>query len=129
MRGTHARVLIAVVLGATMASTAACLPGIGSADSKAACDNMQKELAGISSKAQGMMSDPSALAQVYTDAANNIRSEGTKAGGDVEAAGNQVASDLDGLANTLRQAASGNPQMPDTQSLVSSGVQLKAACT
>ncbi|MBC6462119.1 hypothetical protein [Actinomadura sp. HBU206391] len=128
MRGTPARVLAVLALGAAVASTTACLPGIGGGDTKAACDNMKTELAGISSKAQGMISNPTALSQVYTDAANNIRAEGAKAGGDVEAAGNTVATDLEGLANTLRQAASGNPQMPDANALISSSTRLKAAC-
>lgn len=128
MRGTPARVLGVLVLGAAVASTAACIPGIGGGDTKAACNNMKSELEAIPGRAQGLTSNPTALAQVYTDAANKIRSEGTKAGGDVQSAANDVASDLDSLAGTLRDAASGNVKSPDTGSLVRSGAKLQTAC-
>jgi hypothetical protein len=39
-----------------------------------------------------------------------------------------VAKDLDSLGTTLRQAASGNLQSPDSSSLISSGRKLQTAC-
>lgn len=128
MRGTSARVFGALALGAVVASTAACIPGLSDADTKAACNNMKAELESIPSKAQGQISNPSAVAQIYADAATKIRSEGAKAGGDVQTAAQQVAGDLDSLSNTLRQAAAGNIQRPDTSSLISSGAKLQTAC-
>jgi hypothetical protein len=128
MRGTPARVVGALVLGVAVASTAACIPGIGGADKTAACQNMKTELEGISTKAQGLISKPADLAQVYTDAATKIRAEGTKAGGDVQSAGDEVAKDLDSLGTTLRQAAAGNVQTPDTSSLINAGRKLQTAC-
>lgn len=129
MRATPARVLAVLALGAAVASTAACIPGVGGADTKAACDNMKSQLEGIPGKVGSLTGNPSAAAQVYTDAASKIRAEGAKAGGDVQTAGGQVASDLESIGNTLREAASGNFKRPDTASLISSGRKLQVACS
>ncbi|REE97415.1 hypothetical protein [Thermomonospora umbrina] len=128
MRVRTTRILGVVALGGALLSSTACIPGVGGGDKTAACKKMQQEIASIGVKAQGNLSNPTALAQTYTDAANNVRSEGKKAGGDVEEAANQVASDLDGLADTLRQAGQGNPSIPDGSKLTSSGVKLQQAC-
>jgi hypothetical protein len=128
MRGTPARVLGSVAIGAVVAATAACIPGLGNADAKAACNAMKTELKGIGGKAQSKLTDPTAAAQVYADAATKIRSEGAKAGGDVQPAANQVASDLDSLAEVLRQAAAGNVESPETSALIKDGAKLQTAC-
>src|SRR4051812_11364702 len=126
MRGTPARVLGAVALGAVVAATAACGP-FGSADKTAACKAMKSELEGIASKVKSE-NNPTAAGQVYSNAATEIRSQGGKAGGDVEPAANKVATDLDAIADALHEADSDNIEIPNTSSLIRDGAKLQTAC-
>jgi hypothetical protein len=126
------RLLGVLAIGGVMLSSTACLPGVdslsGGGDKTAACEAMRQEIGSVSSRAMQHLSNPSAMAQVYSDAANTIRTEGQKAGGEVQEAADQVAADLDDLAQLLRDASAGNVRMPDTSKLTSSGARLQQAC-
>jgi hypothetical protein len=131
MRVRTTRLLGVLAIGGVMLSSTACLPGldsVGGGDKTAACSAMQQEISSVSSKAMQNLSNPAAMAQTYSDTANKIRAEGQKAGGDVQEAANQVADDLDELAQILRDASAGNLRVPDTSKLTASGAKLQQAC-
>ncbi|MBA9002389.1 MULTISPECIES: hypothetical protein [Thermomonospora] len=118
-----------LAIGGAMLTSTACLPGLtSSAEQKTACANMLRELQAIPSKVSQNLTNPTAAAQVYDDAAGTLRSEGQKAGGDVQTAAEKVANDLEDLGQTLRDAGNGNPSIPDTSKITSSGAELERAC-
>lgn len=127
MRTQTTRLLGVLAIGGAMLAATACLPG-GDSEKTAACQAMVEEIGAVPSKASQHLSNPGAAAQVYSDAAAKVRAEGRKAGSDVQEAAEQVAADLEELAQVLRDAGSGNLRMPDTSKLISSGAKLRDAC-
>jgi hypothetical protein len=125
MRVNATKVITVLALGGVLLSASGCL---GGGEKTAACKNMQTTINGIAGKASAAGTDTAAAARVYADAATSVRSEGKKAGGDVETSANKVATALDGLAASLRAAAAGTPKTPDTGSLISAGRELQDAC-
>ncbi|TNY38094.1 hypothetical protein [Thermomonospora catenispora] len=130
MRLQTTRLLGVLALGGVMLTSTACLPNMGGdSDRQAACDNIVRELNELPSRATQQLGNPSAMIQAYEETANNIRTEGRKAGGDVQEAAENVASDLESLAQTIRNASNGNLTMPDVNKITESGNKLRAACT
>lgn len=126
MRISITRAVGALVVTAGVLSTAGCL---GGSDNTAACDTMKKELQDISTRATQQISDPAGMAKTYSEAAGKIRTAADTADGDVKSAGNELANALDGLATTLRNAASGQVQVPDTAGMTTAGTKLGKACS
>lgn len=130
MRLQTTRLFGVLALGGVMLASAACISGLTSdADQKAACDNILRELNELPSRATQRLSNPGAVVQVYEETAGNIRSEGRKAGGDVRDAAEKVASDLEDLAKGIRDAGSGNLNLPNVSRITESGEALRKACT
>jgi hypothetical protein len=102
------------------ALTAGC-----SGDNKAACDTLQQEMSALTSKAMQQVGDPAAMGKTYRDAAAKFRSEGAAAGGDVKAAADAVASELERLGAGVE---AGSTEIPDTSGLIAAGAKLQSAC-
>ncbi|SEG94678.1 hypothetical protein SAMN04489712_1504 [Thermomonospora echinospora] len=132
MRVRTTRLLGVLAIGGVMLSSTACLPGLdgvtGGGEKTAACNAMTQEISSVSTRATQNLSNPTAMAQIYSDAATKVRAEGQKAGGDVQEAAGQVADDLEELAQLLRDLDSGNIRVPDTSKLTTSGARLQQAC-
>ena len=107
-------------LAATLATS-----GCGG-DSKAACDKIQAEIQNVSTAGMKQISDPQAVEKTYQDGAAKIRAEGKTAGGDVEAAANDVAAALEDLG---KQVGARSTKAPDQAPLTNAGIKLKAACS
>jgi outer membrane murein-binding lipoprotein Lpp len=104
---------------------AALTSGCAGGDSKAACDTLQQEIPALNAKAMQQINDPDAMSQSYKDSAAKFRSEGAAAGGDVKAAAEAVATELDGLGKGVEARTT---QMPNMSGLISAGTKLKDAC-
>jgi hypothetical protein len=128
----------ALVIGTALLSSTACgaitdLAGAGQKDE--ACKNIRTELSSVQGKiASPDMTNPSASAsanaQLYRDTASKIRSEGKRAGGDVETSADKVATGLEGLATTLSDLSSGNTTSPGagTGTFIQDAAELGRAC-
>jgi len=129
MRMSATQLAGALVIGGALLSSTAC--GIlGGADKTAACKNIQSELQSVQSKISSPdLTNPGASnaanAQVFRDTASKIRSEGKKAGGDVETSADKVATDLEGLAETM---ANPTTRTPNTSGFVQNAADLGRAC-
>jgi hypothetical protein len=100
-----------LAIGGAVLSSTACgaLDAVAGGEKKTACKNIETELKSIASSGTSVTgSGAAANAQKWSDAAAKIRSEGQKAGGDVESAATRFAGDLDNTAKTLRSLSSGN---------------------
>jgi hypothetical protein len=137
MRMSVTRLVGAVVIGGALLTSTGCgaLSAVtGGADKDAACKNIRNELSSVQSKISSPnMSNPGASnnanAQLYRDTASKIRSEGQKAGGDVETAAGKVATDLEGLATMMSNLGSGNPPSSNTgSSFIKNAAELGKAC-
>jgi ABC-type transport system substrate-binding protein len=138
MRMSATKVVGALAIGGTLLASTACGPFstlAGGADKDEACKNIRTELSSV----QGKMASPdttnpgasnAANAQLFRDTASKIRSEGQKAGGDVETSAGKVATDLEGLATTLSNLSSGNTSSPGagTSSFIQDAAELGRAC-
>lgn len=108
-----------------LALVTAATTGCG-ADTAQACSTIKSDITDISSKAMSQIDDPAGLAATYRGAAEKIKSEGAKAGGDVEDAANDAADALNGLADAVTGHSTAQP---DLSPLVNAGKELQSACT
>jgi hypothetical protein len=114
---------------AALGTVLACsIPGLGG-DDKAACDAVKEELQTITTQAANQVTNPSAVVKTYKDGATRIRTEGAKAGGDVADASDEVATELEKLADAVSNISGGTPTVPDSSGLNSAGAKLQAACS
>jgi hypothetical protein len=115
---------------AALGTVLACsVPGLGGDDNKAACDAVKEELQTITTQAANQVTNPSAAVKTYKDGAARIRNEGGKAGGDVADASDEVATELEKLADAVSSISGGTPTVPDSSGLNSAGAKLQAACS
>ncbi|MFB4316557.1 hypothetical protein [Actinomadura sp. 21ATH] len=137
MRMSAIRLAGVVVIGGALLTSTGCgaLSSVaGGGDKDAACKNIRTELSSVQSKISSPdMSNPGASAaanaQLYRDTASKIRSEGQKAGGDVETAAGKVATDLEGLATMMSNLGSGKtPSSSGTSSFIQNAAELGKAC-
>ncbi|GAA3986634.1 hypothetical protein GCM10023085_80960 [Actinomadura viridis] len=137
MRMSPAKLVGVLAIGGALLTSTACGPlgSLAGGDKDAACKNIRSELSSVQSKiATPNMSNPGASgaanAQVYRETASKIRSEGQKAGGDVETAAGKVATDLEGLATMMSNLGSGNTTSPgsSTSSFIRNAAELGRAC-
>lgn len=112
------KVVVAAVMFATMAT------GCSGGDT-AACEAITTELKGIASKGMGQIDDRAGLAKTYTDGAAKVREEGKKAGGDVEAAANELAASMDDFGRILGSDAG---EIPDAGAFSKASVKIAEAC-
>ncbi|WP_433331236.1 hypothetical protein [Spirillospora sp. CA-294931] len=141
MRMSATQLVGALAIGGAVLTSAACGPVdavTGGGDKKAACDNIKSAAEKLSSSAQTTpdINNPGAglsnTAQKLSDFASTVRSEGAKAGGDVESSATKFAGDIDTAANALRSASS-NPagaagSMGKINDMKASGEALSKAC-
>ncbi|MFC4912610.1 hypothetical protein [Actinomadura gamaensis] len=138
MRMSATRLIGTFALGGALLASAACGPldKVAGGDKKAACDNIQTELSSIKSKIStpdinNVRSSAAANAQLYRDTASKIRSEGAKAGGDVQSSSDKVAGDLESLATMLGNIGSGSTSTPDmsgSRNFIQDAADLGRAC-
>ncbi|XVQ11058.1 hypothetical protein ACQP1W_00305 [Spirillospora sp. CA-255316] len=133
MRMSATKLVGVLAIGGALLTTTACgaLSTVtGGGDKDAACKAIRTELSSVQSKiASPDMSNPGAStaanARVFRDTAAKIRTEGGKAGGDVETAAGKVATDLEGLATAMSNTTS-----PSTASgsFIRDAAELGRAC-
>ncbi|RFU41438.1 hypothetical protein DZF91_11720 [Actinomadura logoneensis] len=138
MRMSASHLIGTVVLGGALIASAACGPldSVTGGNKKAACDNIQSELASIKTKitspdASNLRASSAANARLYRDAAGKIRSEGAKAGGDVQSSSDKVASDLESLATVLGNigaGGTGTSNMSGSRNFIQDAAALGRAC-
>ncbi|MFI0354483.1 hypothetical protein [Actinomadura sp. 9N407] len=137
MRMSATQLVGALALGGALLFSTGCGPLASVVDGGAkdeACKNIRTELSSVQGKiAKPDMSNPGAgqeaNVKLYRDTASKIRSEGQKAGGDVETAADKVAKDLEGLAEMMANLGSGNPPSTNSgSSLIQSASELGKAC-
>jgi hypothetical protein len=113
MRMSATKLVGVLAIGGALLTSTACgalSAATGGGDKDAACKAIRTELSSVQSKITSPdLSNPGASsaanAQVFRDTANKIRTEGQKAGGDVETAAGKVATDLEGLAGSSSPGA------------------------
>ena len=109
------------------------LSGCGAAaDDTRVCDEVRRVLTDVSKTGLDQISDPAAVQRTYRDGAATIRQEAQGAGGDVKAAADDVAGELEQLGDGLGALAgspSAIPQLPDLDGLTTAGRHLQQACT
>ncbi|QFG22836.1 hypothetical protein [Actinomadura sp. WMMB 499] len=123
-----------LAVGGALFTSTACGPladvaGGGAKDE--ACKNIETELRGIASSSPSLTgSGTEQTANEWIDAASTIRTEGQNAGGDVESAATAFASDLETVANSLKEMSSGNLSggMPNVSQMQQHGTELGEAC-
>ncbi|MEV5576650.1 hypothetical protein AB0L06_42050 [Spirillospora sp. NPDC052269] len=138
MRMSATRLIGTVALGGALLASAACGPldSVTGGNKKTACNNIKSELSSIKSKisqpdAGNLRSSSAANAQLYRDTASKIRSEGAKAGGDVQSSSDKVAGDLESLATVLGRigsGSSGTPDMSGSRNFIQDAADLGRAC-
>ncbi|MQY05085.1 hypothetical protein [Actinomadura macrotermitis] len=138
MRMSAAKIVGALAIGGAVLGSTACGPldAVAGGDKKTACNNIKTELTalGDSGSATGLGgagANAAAKADKFAAAASKIRSEGQKAGGDVETSATALAGDLDKTADTLRSLSSGRPSAGGMNSLTQMaqhGQELGKAC-
>ncbi|GAA1565372.1 hypothetical protein GCM10009678_55530 [Actinomadura kijaniata] len=135
-----------LAIGGVMLTSTACGPlsaVTGGGDKASACNNIKTELETLSQNAKMPkpdLSNPSAglsqlkqqtaqMAQQYQNTASRIRSEGDRAGGDVQSAAGKLAGDLDSMANMLRNSTSGGATgMNSFSQITQNAADLGKAC-
>ncbi|GAA2443634.1 hypothetical protein GCM10010191_70270 [Actinomadura vinacea] len=123
-----------LAIGGALLTSTACGPLsaiTGGGDKDAACKNIRTELSSVQSKiASPDVSNPGASsaanAQTFRDTASKIRSEGQKAGGDVETAAGKVATGLESLAGSMSNPGSGSTT--GTSTFIKDAADLGRAC-
>ncbi|MBO2449283.1 hypothetical protein J4573_19420 [Actinomadura barringtoniae] len=140
MRMSATKLVGVIAVGGALLASSACGPldsVTGGGDKKAACDNIKSAAEKLSSTS--VAPDPNnpqasvaASTQKLTDFASTVRSEGQKAGGDVESSASKFASDIDAAAASLRQMASnplgGTSGLSSINNMKTSGEALSKAC-
>ncbi|WP_030176980.1 hypothetical protein [Spirillospora albida] len=129
------KIVFGVLAGGVLLGASACgsLDSVTGGGAKAsACKNIESELKSFSSGGAAVTPGGGAAsnAQKFADAASAIRSEGQKAGGDVETAATKFAQDLDDTAATLKRLSSGDMSggTPDFTKMQQHGNELGKAC-
>lgn len=115
-----------VVLSTAVLAVVTATAGCGGGDSKAACDAITAELTNVTSAGMRQISDPQGLAKTYNDGAAKVRSEGAKAGGDVQGAADSLATAMEELGRTV---GAGSGQIPDGAALTNASIKVKQACS
>ena len=109
------------------------LSGCGAAaDDTRVCDDVRRVLTDVSKTGLEQISDPVAVQRTYRDGAATIRQGAQGAGGDVKAAAEDVAGELEQLGDgigALAGSPSVTPQPPDIDDLITAGRRLQQACT
>jgi hypothetical protein len=111
MRMSATKIVGVFAIGGAVLSSTACgvLDAVAGGEKKTACENIETELRSIASSGTSVTgAGTAANAQKWSNAAAKIRTEGQKAGGDVESAATRFAGDLENTANTLRSLSSGD---------------------
>lgn len=128
MRTSGVRIIVVSVVTAALALSATACGG--SEQKKSACDKLQQTIGNVSKTGMTQINNPNALAETYSNGAQQMREQGKDSGDDdVEKAANEAASAMDSLGQQMKALGSGGtPQMPDTAPLTTAGVHLKAAC-
>lgn len=91
------------------------------------CQKIKDEVARV----QGDLNQPASstqLAQSLTNSAATVRGEGKRVGGDVEAAAEGVAKNLDAVAGYFQDRAAGRYSQPDLSGLNTSADRFRDAC-
>ena len=99
-----------------------------------ACDNLEKIVNDLGTKAQSAGANPDSIEKTYSDSANQIRTAAGDASGDVKDEANKVATELETLGKQVGEALA-NPENAediansmDPAKLEAAGKALEDAC-
>lgn len=110
------------------ASVSASASAAALATKKASCDAVEKLFEAVGNDAEKLSADPRLLSTTYHEAAAKIRAEGKKAGGEVATDSDDLATALEGLADSAVKGDQAGVQSW-TKKLTDAAVKLAGLCT
>lgn len=119
-----ATLFVSSIAAATLAFTAGC----GNSDDSATCNTIVQRLNDVGNGGTQLTTDPVAAGELFTSAANDIRSAANGASDGVKGAASNLAASLEKLGASMADSNASGSTIPDTTDFVTAGKEMRDAC-
>lgn len=106
----------------------AFIAGCGNSEDSAACSTIVQRLDDIGNGGTQLTTDPVAAGELFTSAANDIRSAANGASDGVKGAASNLTASLEKLGSSMANSTASDSTIPDTTDFVTASKEMRDAC-